>query len=448
MRVFVLRAGLLGVLVACLLTTLRAQTPAPAAWPAASVASSHSASAEPPITEYRLPPDKLQKAEGLYRIRKTLYLAQTVWGFAALLLLLQLRLGARFRDWAEAVSRRRCWQIALFGPLVLLTVGVLNLPLAAYRHHLQTAYGFSVQGWASWGWDWAKGQFVNVVLLTLLAWGFYAILRRWPGRWWIGAWLGALPVVVLLVFLYPLVVDPMFNQFDPLAARQPALVEQLEKVMQRGGLAIPRSRMFEMRASAKVTTYNAYVTGLGASKRVVVWDNTARELPAAQTLFIFGHEQGHYVLHHIWQGVGAAALGLFVGLYLAHRAIGFLLGRCGARWGIRGLTDWASLPVFLLLAGGLQFVGEPINAGFSRYMEHQADIYGLEVIHGLVPNSSQVAAQAFQRLGEKGLAIPTPDPLFVFWTYSHPPIADRVRFALSYQPWRTGEPPRYVRSGE
>ena len=400
--------------------------------------------AESPITEYRLPPDKLKQAERLDRIRKTLYVAQTVCGLASLLLLLQLRLGARFRNWAEAASRYRLVQVAVFAPLLLLTIGVLNLPLGAYRHHLQMAYGLSVQGWASWLCDWTKGQLLSALGLTPLAWGLYAILRRWPGRWWFCAWLGALPVVVLLVFLHPLVVDPMFNKFDALEARQPKLVEQIEKIIRRGGLEIPRSRMFEMRASEKVTTYNAYVTGIGASKRVVVWDNTARDLPMAQTLFIFGHEQGHYVLHHIWLGIGAAALGLFVGLYVAHRAIGVLLARWGTRWGIRGLSDWASLPALLLLASWLQFVGEPINAGFSRYLEHQADIYGLEVIHGLVPDSSQAAAQSFQRLGEKGLSLPAPDPLFVLWTYSHPPIADRVRFALSYQPWRTGPPARYV----
>ena len=93
----------------------------------------------------------------------------------------------------------------------------------------------------------------------------------------------------------------------------------------------------------------------------------------------------------------------------------------------------------------MQFLTEPASAGFSRFLEHQADIYALEVMHGLVPDSSQAAAQAFQRLGEKGLAVPAPAPLFVFWTYSHPPIAERVQFALSYQPWREGRPPRYVR---
>ena len=414
-------------------------------FPMLSPAQPAPAPAPAPVTEYRLPPDKLKQAEGLDRIRKLLYAGRTLYGVGVLVLLLQLRVSARFRDWAEAASGRRCGQAVVFVPLLLVTLGVLKLPLGVYGHHLQMAYGFSVQGWPSWLWDWTKAQFLNILLLTALAMGLYAILRRWPERWWLYAWAGALPVILLLVFLHPLVIDPMFNKFDPLETRQPALVEQIEKVIHRGGLDIPRARMFEMRASEKVTTYNAYVTGVGASKRVVVWDNTARDLTPAQTLFIFGHEQGHYVLHHIWQGLGLGALGLLVGLYLAHRASGWMLARWGARWGLRGLDDWASLPALLLLAGVLQLVGEPLGAGFSRHLEHQADIYGLEVIHGLVPDSSQAAAQSFQRLGEKGLSVPAPDPLFVFWTYTHPPIADRVRFALEYQPWREGRETRYVK---
>lgn len=445
MRKVIVCATLLALLAAAIPVVSWAEAPPPSPSPGSSAVRQGSAPTESRITEYRLPPDKLRQAMGLDRIRKLLYGARTLYGFAMLLLFLELRIGSRFRDWAEAASRRRFTQIAIFAPLLLMTLGILGLPLSTYGHHLQTAYGFSVQGWASWLWDWTKGQLVNIVLLTLLAWGFYAILRRMPERWWICAWVGAVPVIVLLVFLHPLVIDPMFNKFDPLEARQPGLVEQIEKVVQRGGLEIPHARMFEMRASEKVTTYNAYVTGIGASKRVVVWDNTARDLTVPQTLSVFGHEQGHYVLNHIWIGVGGATLGLLAGLYLAHRTMGFLLARRGTRWGIRELSDLASLPAFLLLVTVLQFVTEPVSAGFSRYLEHQADIYALEVIHGLVPDSSQAAAQAFQRLGEKGLAVPAPDPLFAFWTYSHPPIADRIRFALSYQPWTEGKPPRYIK---
>jgi Zn-dependent protease with chaperone function len=214
--------------------------------------------------------------------------------------------------------------------------------------------------------------------------------------------------------------------------------------MQRGGLHIDRSRMFEMRASDKVTTYNAYVTGIGASKRVVVWDNTAKALTIPETMFVFGHEQGHYVLHHIWLSLAFGTLGLLVAFYLTHRLMAFVLARWGHRWRVQTVGDWASLPVLLLMFNLLSLCGQPVIASFSRYLEHQADIYALEVIHGLVADSPQVAAHAFQKLGEKALSHPEPSSLYVLWAFDHPPIPDRVHFAVAYRPWDNNQATQYV----
>jgi STE24 endopeptidase len=426
-------------------TPARSATAVMPSVPAASQAEPATGAEPPPITGYRLPPDKLRQAEGLYRIRTVLYPVGLVYGIAVLLAVLAFRAGARYRGWAEAVSRRRFVQAAIFTPLLLLTIDVLELPMGLYEHYLGRRYGLSVQGWGSWLWDWTKSECLGFALLTLLVWGFYALLRRSPRRWWLYGWLASIPVVVFLVFVSPVVIDPLFNTFEPLGAKQPQLVVELEKVARRAGLEIPPTRMFEMRASEKVTTYNAYVTGLGASKRVVVWDNTARELATPETMFIFGHELGHYVLNHIWYGLGFAVLGLLASLYLAYRAIGGILARWGSRWGIRELADWASLPALLLVLSVLSVVGQPVSAAFSRHLEHEADIYGLEVTHGLVPDSSQAAARAFQKLGEKALSVPDPNPFFVYWTYSHPPVTDRLRFALSYRPWDGGRPGRFFK---
>jgi Zn-dependent protease with chaperone function len=202
--------------------------------------------------------------------------------------------------------------------------------------------------------------------------------------------------------------------------------------------------MFEMRASDKVTTYNAYVTGIGASKRVVVWDNTSKDLTIPETLFVFGHEQGHYVLNHIWISLAFGIGGLLLALYLMHRLIIGVLVRWGPRWEVREISDLASLPAFLLVFSLLSLLSQPVSAGFSRYLEHQADVYALEVTHGLVPDSSQVAAHAFQKLGEKGMSYPRPNPLYVLWAFDHPPIADRVRFAVDYRPWDKNLPTKFV----
>ena len=132
-------------------------------------------------------------------------------------------------------------------------------------------------------------------------------------------------------------------------------------------------------------------------------------------------------------------------LYLAARLLGGLLARFRSRWGVRGIDDWASLPVILLLLSVFSLAAQPVNAGVTRYFEHQADIYGLEAIHGLTPDSPQVAAHSFQKLGEKALSYPSPHPLLVFWAYDHPPISDRLRFAVTYRPWDAGQANRYIK---
>jgi STE24 endopeptidase len=104
----------------------------------------------------------------------------------------------------------------------------------------------------------------------------------------------------------------------------------------------------------------------------------------------FGHEMGHYVLGHIWKGLIFGAALLFVLLYLGDRSIGWVLARWGARWGVRGLDDWASLPALLLLITIFSFLANPITNGFSRFEENQADIYSLEVTHGIIADSGQV----------------------------------------------------------
>jgi Zn-dependent protease with chaperone function len=301
-----------------------------------------------------------------------------------LAVLLALRIAPRFRDLAERLTRRRLLQAAIFVPLFCITRDLLLLPLELYRHNLQLSYGLSVQSWGSWFWDRAKTEQIALLILLPLMYGFYALIRRSPARWWIWSWLCALPTLVAVVFVAPIVIDPLFSHFAPLQETRPDLVSAIERIAERGRLAIPRSRVFEMNASEKFTTYNAYVTGIASTQRVVVWDTTARDLTVPEVLFIFGHEMGHYVLGHIYKGMAFTAVMMLAGLGLGKIIVDKILARWRHRWGIRGLSDWASLPVLMLGFAILAFLGEPVANTFSRHLEHQADIYGLEVTHGQI----------------------------------------------------------------
>jgi STE24 endopeptidase len=397
------------------------------------------------VTQYSLPPDKLAKAEALYTTRTVLYLFGMVFGIVVLWVLLKLRVAPAFRDLAERVSKNSFLQTLIFVPLLTLLIAIISLPIDIYEQHISRAYGLSVQGWASFAGDWLKGEGVSLVILVPVVFGLFRVIRKSPQRWWFYFWLLTLPFLVLLIFVTPVILDPLFNTFEPLEKKQPLLVSEIEKVTHRGGLSIPRDRMFEMEASEKVTTYNAYVTGIGATKRVVVWDNTSRDMTIPETLFVFGHEMGHYVLNHVYKGLAFFAAIMLAGFWLGRRIVLAMLARWGEVWHIRGINDLAALPVLMLALSLLSLVGEPIGNAFSRHIEHQADIYGLEVTRGLFPSNGQVAASAFQKLGEKSYDYPTPNPLLVFWSYSHPSIPDRIQFALHYDPWNTPAGPKYVK---
>ncbi|MEZ5417665.1 MAG: M48 family metalloprotease [Vicinamibacterales bacterium] len=269
--------------------------------------------------------DALQKAEALYRTNIAMLLVGTVYGFGMLVLLLVFRVAPRFRDIAERCSQRRFVQVLVFAPLFLLTMDVLGLPLSLYQHSLGLRYGLSVQGWGSWFWDWTKGEIIGTAIATLLVWGLYAVLRRSRAQLVVLRLAGPGPIVLLLILIAPIYIAPLFDTFTSLEEKQPQRSWWNSKVLQRGGVQIERSRMFEMAASDKVTTYSAYVTGIGASKRVVVWDNTSRDMRMDETMFVFGHEIEHYVLQHMWLSLGAAVAALLLQLYLAHRLIDGLL---------------------------------------------------------------------------------------------------------------------------
>ncbi len=396
------------------------------------------------VKTYSLPPDKLAKAIEYARVRNWLHFIGFAYGVGALAVALSFRVAPRYRDWARAASARRIGQAYIFTPLLLLTLDVLELPLSAYDRSLSLKYGQSVQTWGSWFWDWTKSESIEFALVGLLVWMLYGMIRRSPRRWWLYCWLMGIPIVLFLLFLEPMVIEPMFFEFKPLASAQPALVPQIEKVVARGGLHIPRERMFEMKASEKLLSLNAYVTGIGASKRVVVWDTTMKKMTVDQTLFVFGHEMGHYVLGHMWFNIAGICALLLVCLYAGYHAMHRAIARWGARWKITGVDDWASLPLLILTVSILSFATEPVMSGWSRMLEHNADVYGLEVTHGLVPDSAQTAAQAFQILGETSLSDPNPSPFIEFWLYDHPAISDRVRFSAGYDPWSKGEPRKYV----
>jgi Zn-dependent protease with chaperone function len=397
------------------------------------------------VQGYSLSPAQEAQAVAYARARHELYFLDVAYGLLLLVLLLQLRVAPKFRDLAARAGGNSFVQTIVFVPLILLTIDILSLPTAIWGHQLARKYQQSIQDWGSWAVDWAKGEAVTVAIGIVVIWILYAVIRKSPRRWWLYFWMVAVPLIILGAVAEPLIVEPLFYKFTPLANSQPHLTERIELVVQRAGLEIPRDRVFEMNASSKLKSVNAYATGLGATKRVVVWDTSIQRMTEDEILFVFGHEMGHYVLGHVRDGILFSCGVLLIFLFLAYRILRWMLARWGESWSIRGVEDLASLPALILLVTVFSFLFTPISNVYSRYLEHQADQYGLDVIHGLVPDAPVVAAHAFQVLGEVDLEEPNPSTAVKFWFYDHPPLDERMRFAQTYDPWSQGRAPEFVK---
>jgi len=392
---------------------------------------------------YTLPPAKLQTAQALFRERTVLHFVGEGWGILQLVLLLALGVPSRMRNVAENLTKNRWGQCFVFVFLFLLAITLLNAPLRVYGHHVALVFGLSVQGWGSWVWDQTKSFLLTWGVAGLLVMVLFWVIRRSPKHWWFWFWIPTMAAVLFGVFATPIVVDPLFNKFEPLEQHDPALVQQLEKVVARSGVTLPANRMFFMRASQKVTGMNAYVTGIGPSKRLVLWDTTIAAATPDELAGVFGHELGHYALHHIALGLLFTAVLLLIVFFVGQEATQWLLKSFGERWRIRSQEDWACLAVLVLVLNGLSFLSEPIDNAFSRSIEHAADVYGQEAIHGIVADPQSSTQQGFQLMGENSLDDPAPHPFVEFWTFSHPSTASRAAFAAAYNPWTNGQHPKY-----
>jgi Zn-dependent protease with chaperone function len=420
-------------LVVC--TAAAAQTsPAPQK-PQESTATAHEPHSE---QAYSLPPDKLAQAIALNKIRVALEIAGSIWGLIVLWALIASRAAARLEAWTQQKTSRRWVQGLAFFAIVIAFLTLAAIPLDVIGHAASLHYRISVQRWPAWLGDQAKGLEVSLgigaPILLFLNW----IVRVSPRRYWLWGWLISIPLTLAGVFLAPLVLDPIFNKFEPLQKTHPALVVKLEQVVARTGTQIPPERMFLMKASEKSNGINAYVTGIGSSKRFVMWDTTTDRMPDDEIMAIFGHESGHYMLNHIVKGLVLSMLGLFFVFWICACLAEWLVRRFGERWHIDSIASRAGFLTLLFALSIAEFASTPIDNAISRHFEHEADVYGQEAIHGLVPNDRQTAVSTFNHLGEAWLEVPNPNAFIEFWSYSHPSTQHRAQFAEHYDPWANG----------
>lgn len=380
-------------------------------------------------------PQASEKAIRYERGGNVLFVVDTLLGLLIPLVLLFTGLSARIRDVARRIGRRWYFTLAVYGAILTVLLWVVSLPLDYYESFVREhAYGLSTQSAGKWFGDSAKAMVVSIFGFALVMWVPYLLLRKSPRRWWLWTAVAAIPLLATLFFLQPLVIDPLFNKFGPMHDKQ--LEAHILAEAQRAG--IQGSRVFEVNKSVDTNALNAYVTGFGGSKRIVLWDTIIRKMNERELLFVLGHEMGHFVLKHVLMLMAAATLLVLVFLYAVHRTSGWMIARWGGRFGFTRLDDIASYPLLTVIVSVVAFAITPVFLAYSRHLEHEADRFGLELTR-----DNHAAASAFVKLQTENLAVPYHGTLHKLWQDSHPPVGERIEFANSYRPWATGQPLRY-----
>jgi STE24 endopeptidase len=404
---------------------------APTAAPSIEAGEASATSDDAPVPV----PEPSEKARAYHRSGVALWVFTTLWGWLIPALFLFTGFSARIRTLARRIGRNWFGAIAVYIALFSLLSFLIDLPLSYYSGYVrQHEYGLSNQSFGKWVQDSAIGLGLGIVGGTLFLWIPYLLLRKSPRRWWLYSGLAAIPFLLLVTLIAPVWIDPLFNQFGPM--KNQALEARILELARRAG--IEGGRVFEVAKSEDTKALNAYVTGIGQTKRIVLWDTTVARLDEPELLFVMGHEMGHYVLAHVWKTLGLLSLLMVAALYAIHRTAGWLLARYGDRFGFHELSDIASLPLIMLLFSLYLFLILPIGLAYSRHNERESDRFGLEITH-----NNRAAAMAFVKLQQENLGVPRPHWLVRLWQANHPTLGERIDFCNEYRPWRSGEPLRY-----
>ena len=410
---FLLIAGILVVGAAVLFLT----SPVIAA-PASAQTVERGEDVRPPVVT---PPVVTPQMTRYSRTRYALYFGGTAYELLALWGVLATGLSAHLRRVVQPL-RFSFFRLAGYYALLTLVLIVVHAPLTWYSgYYLEHAYGLSSQGVGAWLGDLVKGVAVDIATTVPILWLLFWLITRSPRRWALWFWGALIPLIAFGIFVSPLVVDPLFNKFTPMPSGP--LKTQIEALAAKAG--IPNAPVYVVDKSKQTHSTNAYVTGIGSSARIVIWDTTLQRMPQDQILAVVGHEMGHYVLKHLYWGFLMSVGGLLLLLPLAQRFAEGLIGRFGPRWGVSGLTDYAATPALLLTMALFSFFLAPVTSGVSREIEHQADAYGLQVT-----GDRPAMARAFVSLSEQNLSDPDPPAFIKFWLFTHPPLRERIDFAL------------------
>jgi STE24 endopeptidase len=341
-------------------------------------------------------------------------------------IILQSGVASRLQDSIRAKFKNRLVQVFLYYASVSGMAFFGCLPYYYfYSHWLPVHFDLSRLSELQWIIERSKRFLVNVTIGGIYWSLFFLLVDKFKKSWHLVLFAVLAPLSAFMVFLWPLVVDPLFNNFADLPAG--SLRTNIETLAKQAG--IPDASILVVDKSTQTKELNAYVTGIGPSARIVLWDTILQGMPENELLTVVGHETGHYVLMHVYKGYALCMVALLVGLMAAGTWAPLIISKLPARWGLRALSDLTIIPVIVLCTAPSVVLFSPIESSISRMFEHESDVFALNLTKDPIS-----LANAFITLAKKDLVDPHPPAWIEFWFFSHPSLGKRIEFALSALP--------------
>ena len=328
-------------------------------------------------------------------------------------------------NWLNNLIATRGWTPVISGVvffmILIYTNTLLKIPFSIYStFSLEKRFGFTNETLSLWGQDLLKSLFVNTLLAVFLLYGILWLVMALPDMWWLAGWVFILFFTIFLLYVSPYVIEPLFNKFSPI--EDAALEERIKQIMSRIGLKI--NRVFSMDASKRSSHSNAYFTGIGHVKRIVLFDTLLSNHSDDEIITILAHEAGHWKKKHVFKMLAFSQVVALIGFYAAYRLT------AGDFLTVLFRLDIPSMHAKLLL---VSFIGtlvlfplKPLWAYLSRRHEIEADNFAVQLTQMHVP-----MANALIKLGKDNLANLYPHPWYAALYYSHPPLVQRVKRILA-----------------
>jgi len=366
-------------------------------------------------------PADTPEARRYNRIKRWLGVGDFLLGLFLLLVLLVTGWNGTLRDLAYSASAQTYVLAVFLYVLMLMVIGkLLGIGMDYYGFRLEHRYNLSNQKLGAWLWDEAKGFLVGLLLASIAVELLYFIIRRASQYWWLVAWAAFLVLFVLMAQLAPVILFPVFYKFEPLQDEQ--LRSRLVRLSEAAGTRV--RGIYKWNLSEKSKKANAALTGLGNTRRIILADTLLDHYSPDEIEAVLAHELGHHVHKHIFKSIVVQAAITFAGFWAANWALHYAM----ERWhSFETLSDFANLPLLILVSTVLSFFLLPAINAFSRYNERQADRYAFRSITSVEPFISSM-----NKLAEQNLAERSPSKCVEWFFHSHPAISRRVKAAQQW----------------